>query len=66
MARRVEREFIDVPEQGFSPKGEPEELYTRPEHKARFISREDVLISDGSRTLVTHTGKWPIFTRKGF
>ena len=66
LIRRVEGEFIDVPEKGFFPKGEPEELYTWPEREARFISREDVIISDWSGALVTHTGKWAISTRKGF
>ena len=66
LIRRVEGEYIDVPEQGFFPKGEPEELYTWPEREARFISREDVVISDWSGALVTHTGKWAISTRKGF
>lgn len=37
LVRRVEGEFIDVPEQGFFPKGEPNELYTWPEREAQFI-----------------------------
>ncbi|WP_191832463.1 type VI secretion protein ImpA [Pseudomonas fluorescens] len=41
LIRRVEGEFIDVPEQGFFPKGEPEELYTWPEREAQFIRRDD-------------------------
>jgi hypothetical protein len=40
LIRRVKGEFIDVPEQGFFPKGEPEELYTWPEREAQFIRRE--------------------------
>ena len=41
LIRRVEDEFIDVPERGFFPKGEPEELYSWPEREAQFISRKD-------------------------
>ncbi|MGH8383340.1 hypothetical protein [Pseudomonas sp.] len=41
LIRRVEGECIDVPEQGFFPKGEPEELYTWPEREAQFIRRDD-------------------------
>ncbi|MGH8383761.1 hypothetical protein [Pseudomonas sp.] len=66
LIRRVEGEFIDVPEKGFFPKGEPGELYTWPEREARFVNREGVLISDWSGALVTHTGKWAISTHKGF
>ncbi len=66
LIRRVEGEFIDVPERGFFPKGQPEELYTWPEREAQFISREGVFISAWSGEPASHAGKWSIFGRKGF
>ncbi|HEX8595869.1 MAG TPA: hypothetical protein VF682_21720 [Pseudomonas sp.] len=67
LIRRVEDEFIDVPECGFFPKGEPEELYTWPEREAQFISRGDrPHITAQSGEPARHAGKWSIFTRKGF
>lgn len=36
LIRRIEDEFIDVPERGFSPRGEPDELYTWPERESQF------------------------------
>ncbi|VVO16693.1 type VI secretion protein ImpA [Pseudomonas fluorescens] len=66
LIRRVEDEFIDVPERGFFPKGEPDELYTWPEREAQFIRRDSVFITAMSGELASHTGKWSIFGRKGF
>ncbi|WP_248806285.1 hypothetical protein [Pseudomonas sp. MWU13-2100] len=45
LIRRVPGEFIDVPEQGFFPKGQPDELYTWPEREAQFISRDGACIT---------------------
>ncbi|MFK0088040.1 type VI secretion system contractile sheath large subunit [Pseudomonas sp. NPDC090755] len=36
LIRRVEGEFIEVPERGFFPRGEPGELYSWPEREAQF------------------------------
>ena len=66
LIRRVEGEFIDVPERGFFPKGEPDELYTWPEREAQFINRDGPLITALSGEPATHTGKWSIFGRQGF
>ncbi|HEX8595870.1 MAG TPA: hypothetical protein VF682_21725 [Pseudomonas sp.] len=67
LIRRVEDEFIDVPECGFFPKGEPEELYTWPEREAQFISREDrPHITALSGEPARHSGKWSTFGRRGF
>ena len=66
LIRRVEGEFIDVPERGFFPKGEPDELYNWPEREAQFINRDGPLITALSGEPATHTGKWSIFGRQGF
>jgi hypothetical protein len=66
LIRRVEGEFIDVPERGFFPKGEPDELYTWPEREAQFISRDGTFISALSGEPATHAGKWSTFGRQGF
>ena len=66
LIRRVEDEFIDVPERGFFPKGEPDELYTWLEREAQFIRRDSVFITAMSGEPASHTGKWSIFGRKGF
>lgn len=66
LIRRVEDEFVDVPERGFFPKGEPDELYTWPEREAQFIRRDGVFITALSGEPESHTGKWSIFGRKGF
>ena len=66
LIRRVEDEFIEVPERGFFPKGEPDELYTWPEREAQFIRRDGVFITALSGEPASHTGKWSIFGRKGF
>ena len=66
LIRRVENEFIDVPERGFFPSGEPDELYTWPERRAQFIRRDSVFITAMSGEPASHTGKWSIFGRKGF
>ena len=66
LIRRVEDEFIDVPERGFFPKGEPEELYSWPQREAQFISREErPHITARSGEPAGHSGKWSVFTRKG-
>ena len=62
----MEGEFIDVPERGFFPKGEPDELYNWPEREAQFINRDGPLITALSGEPATHTGKWSIFGRQGF
>ena len=66
LIRRVEDEFIEVPEHGFFPKGEPDELYTWPEREAQFISHDRAIISAMSGEPAVHSGKWSIFTRIGF
>jgi len=65
LIRRVEGEFIDVPERGFFPKGEPDELYTWPEREAQFISRDEVFITAQSGEQAAHTGQWSFFGRQG-
>ncbi|MCY1399480.1 hypothetical protein D9M71_145370 [compost metagenome] len=65
LIRRVEGEFIDVPERGFFPKGEPEELYTWPEREPQFIRQDGAFITAMSGELATHAGKWSIFGRQG-
>lgn len=66
LIRRVEDEFIDVPERGFFPRGEPEELYSWPQREAQFISREErPHITARSGEPASHSGKWSVFTRKG-
>jgi len=45
LIRRVPGEFIDVPERGFFPRGQPEELYTWPECEAQFIRRDGAFIA---------------------
>ena len=37
LVRRVEGEFVEVPERGFFPKGKPDELCTWPEREAQLI-----------------------------
>lgn len=66
LIRRVEDEFIDVPERGFFPKGEPEELYSWPEHDAQAIARNAPPTTAMSGEPASHSGKWSIGTRKGF
>ncbi|MFK0088442.1 hypothetical protein ACIQUS_14250 [Pseudomonas sp. NPDC090755] len=66
LIRRVEGEFIEVPERGFFPRGEPEELYRWPEREAQFITREGEFISGWSGEPASHSGKWSTFGRKGF
>jgi len=65
LIRRVEGEFIDVPERGFFPKGEPDELYTWPEREAQFISRDEVFITAQSGESAAHSGQWSFFGRQG-
>lgn len=66
LIRRVEGEFIEVPERGFFPRGEPEELYRWPEREAQFITRAGEFISGWSGEPASHSGKWSTFGRKGF
>jgi len=65
LIRRVEGEFIEVPERGFFPKGEPDELYTWPEREAQFLSRDEVFITAQSGEQAAHTGQWSFFGRQG-
>ncbi|SEM39276.1 type VI secretion system protein VasJ, partial [Pseudomonas sp. ok272] len=60
-----EGEFIDVPAQGFFPKGEPDELYRWPEREARFTYREGPHITALSGELTGHAGKWAMNGRRG-
>ena len=66
LIRRVEDEFIDVPERGFFPKGEPEELYTWPERDAQAIARNAPPTTAMSGEPASRSGTWSIGTRKGF
>ncbi|WP_248744863.1 hypothetical protein [Pseudomonas sp. MWU12-2037] len=66
LIRRVPGEFIDVPEQGFFPKGQPDELYTWPEREAQFINRDGTFITAQSGEPAAHSGKWSTFGRQGF
>ena len=66
LIRRVEGEFIEVPERGFFPRGEPEELYSWPEREAQFICRDGVFITRLSGEPAPYTGKWSMFGRQGF
>ncbi|VVP58925.1 hypothetical protein PS870_05940 [Pseudomonas fluorescens] len=66
LIRRVEGEFIEVPERGFFPKGEPDELYTWPACEAQYISRDGAFITARSGEPATHAGQWSTFGRQGF
>jgi hypothetical protein len=66
LIRRVEGEFIEVPERGFFPRGEPDELYRWPEREAQFVRQDGEFISVWSGEPARHTGQWSMFGRKGF
>jgi len=65
LIRRVEGEYINVPPEGFFPKGKPEELYSWPERENNFISHHNQYITGWSGELSPHAGKWSIFTQQG-
>ena len=65
LIRRVEGEYINVPPEGFFPKGKPEELYSWPERENNFISHHDQYITGWSGELSPHAGKWSVFTQQG-
>lgn len=62
LIRRVEGEYLDVPPEGFFPKGTPEELYSWPEREAQYISRAGESVTGWSGEEATHTGDWSVFT----
>jgi len=64
LIRRVEDEFIDVPERGFFPRGEPEELYTWPERDAQALARSAPPTTAMSGEPASHSGTWSLFNCK--
>jgi hypothetical protein len=65
LIRRVEGEYIDVPAEGFFPKGEPDELYTWPEREKYFISSKSEYITVWTGEQAPHAGEWSIYTQQG-
>ncbi|WP_368540750.1 type VI secretion protein ImpA [Enterobacter soli] len=62
LIRRVEGEYLDVPPEGFFPKGTPEELYSWPEREKDYITHEKEYVSAWSGELSPHSGEWSVFT----
>ena len=61
LIRRVEGEFIDVPPEGFFPKGLPEELYNWPEKEKLLRQAEPTRITSYSGETSPHSGRWGTF-----
>ena len=61
LIRRVEGEFIDVPPEGFFPKGLPEELYNWPEKEKLLRQAEPTRITAYSGETSPHSGRWGTF-----
>ena len=61
LIRRVEGEFVDVPPEGFFPKGLPEELYNWPEKEKLLRQAEPTRITAYSGETSPHSGRWGIF-----
>ncbi|HCJ2202820.1 hypothetical protein [Klebsiella pneumoniae] len=58
--RRVKNRFINVPLEGFFPRGTPEELYNWPQRQQQYIT-EQQRISASSGEPCPHGGEWSIF-----
>ncbi|OMQ21476.1 type VI secretion protein ImpA [Serratia oryzae] len=65
LIRRVEGEYIDVPAEGFFPKGEPDELYTWSEREKHFISGDSEYLTVWAGEPAPHAGEWSIYTQQG-
>jgi len=61
LIRRIEGEFIDVPPEGFFPKGLPEELYNWPEKEKLLRQAEPTRITAYSGETSPHSGRWGTF-----
>jgi hypothetical protein len=58
LIRRVEGEFIDVPCEGFFPKGTPEELYNWPQREQEFLKQKQVRITCWDGDVAPCAGRW--------
>ncbi|ADW76165.1 ImpA domain-containing protein (plasmid) [Rahnella aceris] len=61
LIRRVGGEFINVPVDGFFPKGLPEELYNWPEKEKLLRQAEPTRITAYSGETSPHSGRWGTF-----
>lgn len=58
LIRRVEGEFIDVPQEGFFPEGKPEELYHWPQREQELRQEGMVRITRWTDEIAPHAGQW--------
>ena len=58
LIRRVEGEFIDVPQEGFFPEGKPEELYHWPQREQELQQEKMVRITCWTDEIAPHAGQW--------
>ncbi len=58
LIRRVEGEFIDVPQEGFFPEGKPEELYHWPQREQELRQEKMVRITRWTDEIAPHAGQW--------
>lgn len=58
LIRRVEGEFIDVPREGFFPKGTPDELYNWPQREQELLKNNEVRITNWTGESAPFAGRW--------
>lgn len=66
LIRRVEGEYLDVPDEGFFPNHHPQELYSWPEHEKRYLNQQiepRIIAWSGERC--PHQGQWTTFMYRG-
>lgn len=58
LIRRVEGEFINVPREGFFPKGIPDELYNWPQREQELLKSNEVRITSWTGESAPFAGRW--------